>query len=160
MVSEFQSIVLGSVDSGQDTMVTEAGNRGILTSWQPGIREKGLGTRCNLQRHVCSDSLLSARPHLLMFPTQNSATSLGPSQHISLWGTFHIQTITSLKPLLGEGKEAMWNTSSVKCRGQNEVMVNLGEWGTDGRSSRHPVSRWQRTPLVPGEEGKMELVQW
>jgi hypothetical protein len=64
----------------------------VLTSWQPGKREKDTGrarARYSPQGQGPADLLSPARPQLLMFPRL---------QHMSLWEPFPIQTI--IKPCI------------------------------------------------------------
>jgi hypothetical protein len=61
-------------------------------------KRKEPGAEYNLQRHTPSDLLSSGRPPSPKASTtsQNSATFRRHSiQHMSLWETFHIQTMTS-----------------------------------------------------------------
>jgi hypothetical protein len=65
---------------------------------------QGLKTRYNFKGTSPSYPLPSFRPHLPKFLTtsQNSTTSWEPSiQHMSLWGTFHIETETVIEPTFG-----------------------------------------------------------
>jgi hypothetical protein len=55
----------------------------------------GLGTRYNLQRHISTDLLPLARPHIPQFPpTPKIMPAAGDEPHVkpvNLWETFHIQ---------------------------------------------------------------------
>jgi hypothetical protein len=84
-------MVIWSHELGQNVMV--AGLRGGGPSW---TGSRGTGDRHNLQKPAARTYFLQLSPPPKVFTTfQNSATSWGPSsEHMSLWGTFPIQSIT------------------------------------------------------------------
>lgn len=61
---------------------------------------KGVGTRCNFERHTSSDPLLLAKSHLLKFPELPKLVPhhrLGIMSTVAGRGNFRIQIITPLK---------------------------------------------------------------